>query len=196
MHKEIVFNNSNLKFFGTEEDDKAPKAKGKISDLEQKRHEHWNRRYPSNKIKTTRYNIFNFIPITFLLQFTKVINVFYLFNMILQSIPEVSTNDWFYTLIPLSAMVSLGMVKEFVGEYKRWKEDKQSNAMPALVLNGNLNKATEDSRQRKRESDYDNYIKININRPISNTSINSPSKVNISLDKTLKLPDHYRLDTN
>ena len=116
-------------------------------------HEHWNRRYVSNKIKTTRYNVFNFIPITFMLQFTKVINVFYLFNMILQSIPEVTTNDWYFTLMPLSGMVSLGMIKEFIADYKRYKMDRTANGMPTRLVNGQLNKATQDSRQRKREAE-------------------------------------------
>ena len=63
-------------------DDEAPKASSKVHHRADS-HEHYSRKYVSNKIKTTRYNVFNFLPITFLLQFTKVINVFYLFNMIL-----------------------------------------------------------------------------------------------------------------
>ena len=144
-----------VNFFGQSTDhDNAPRAsiKSKVGDSGLEMHEHWNRRYPSNKIKTTRYTWYNFIPITFFLQFTKVINVFYLFNMILQAIPSVSTNDWIYTAFPLSAMVSLGMVKEFVADWKRYKMDKESNAMPARRLNGFLNPATQDSRQRKQES--------------------------------------------
>ena len=109
-------------------------------------HEHYSRKYVSNKIKTTRYNVFNFLPITFLLQFTKVINVFYLFNMILQSIPEVTTNAWYYTAIPLFSMISLGMVKEFMADYKRYKMDKTANGMPTRRLNGSLGKPTRDSR--------------------------------------------------
>ena len=46
-------------------------------------HEQWNRVYPSNRIKTSRYTWWNFVPISLLLQFTKVINCFYLFNTIL-----------------------------------------------------------------------------------------------------------------
>ena len=151
-------------------------------------HEHWNRRYVSNKIKTTRYNVFNFIPITFMLQFTKVINVFYLFNMILQSIPEVTTNDWYFTLMPLSAMVSLGMMKEFIADYKRYKMDKTANGMPTRVLNGLLNKATEDSRQRRSESREQA-------KRLRQGSAESPGGVNITIDKgSLDLGDHYRLD--
>ena len=150
-------------------------------------HEHWSRRYPSNKINTTRYTWYNFVPITFFLQFTKVINVFYLFNMILQAIPEVSTNDWYYTAVPLAGMVSLGMAKEFIADYKRYKMDKESNASPARVLNGNLNSPTEDSRQRKREP---TIFDIGLS-----PSINSISNVNISLgNKGCDRGDHYRLD--
>ena len=153
LHSRELF--SSVNFFGkSAHEDDAPKSsvKSKVGDHGGEMHEHWNRRYPSNRIETTRYTWDNFLPITFFLQFTKVINVFYLFNMILQAIPSVSTNGWQYTFVPLLGMVSLGMAKEFVADYKRYKMDKESNAMPARVLTGGINRATEDSRLRKREA--------------------------------------------
>jgi len=43
---------------------------------------------PPNSIKTTKYNVFSFLPITFFLQFAKVVQTFYLINGILQAIPS------------------------------------------------------------------------------------------------------------
>lgn len=94
-----------------------------------------------------------------------------------------STNDWYFTLMPLTAMVSLGMIKEFIADYKRYRMDKTANAMPTRVLNGKVNRATEDSRQRKREADLG-----------KKRSLNDVNSVNISLDKGLEGSDHYRLD--
>ena len=92
--------------------------------------------FPTNKVTTTRFNIFNFLPITILLQFTKVINVFYLGNAILQSFPSVSTNDPLFTIIPLSILIFLGVLKEGLADYKRYKIDKTTNAAPVHRLTG------------------------------------------------------------
>lgn len=98
--------------------------------------EHQQTSYPSNKVRTTRFNIFNFLPITIGLQFTKVINVFYLGNAILQSFPSVSTNDPLYTIIPLSILIFLGVLKEGLADYKRYKIDNMTNAAPVMRLTG------------------------------------------------------------
>ena len=92
--------------------------------------------YPTNKVTTTRFNLFNFLPITIALQFAKVINVFYLGNAILQSFPTVSTNDPLFTIVPLSILVALGVLKEGLADYKRYKIDRETNAAPALRLTG------------------------------------------------------------
>ena len=97
--------------------------------------------------------------------------------MILQAIPEVSTNAWYYTAMPLSAMISLGMAKEFLADYKRYKMDKTSNGLPTRRLNGGLSKATKDNRFIKQNSSFKN----------------ESQSINISLDKTVNLSDHYRL---
>ena len=80
--------------------------------------------------------------------------------------------------MPLSAMISLGMAKEFLADYKRYKMDKTSNALPTRRLNGELRKATKDNRFIKQSS---SSIKV------------SHESINISLDKTVNLSDHYRL---
>ena len=97
--------------------------------------------------------------------------------MILQSIPEVTTNAWYYTAIPLFSMISLGMVKEFMADYKRYKMDKTANGMPTRRLNGELSKATKDNRNIRN----------------SDSRKNESGSINISLDKTMNLSDHYRL---
>ena len=40
-------------------------------------------RYPGNKIHTTRYTWYNFVPIALLIQFTKVSNSFYALGAVL-----------------------------------------------------------------------------------------------------------------
>ena len=78
--------------------------------------------------------MFTFLPVTIFLQFTRVTNVFYVFNAILQSIPSVSTNNPLATIIPLSVIVIVGIIKEAVVELKKWHDDKTINAMPFRKL--------------------------------------------------------------
>ena len=101
-------------------------------------HEQWNRKYPSNQIKTTRYTWWNFAPIALLLQFTKVVNCFYAVNTVLQSIPSISTNDPIYSVLVLITLIIIGMVKELLADMKRFKTDKLSNALPTQLLTGKL----------------------------------------------------------
>ena len=48
-------------------------------------------------------------------------------NAILQSIPEISVNKPIGSILPLSGVVIAGILKEFLVEIKRWKEDKIVN---------------------------------------------------------------------
>lgn len=92
---------------------------------------------PSNRLKTTKYNIFTFLPITFFLQLTKVVNLFFLINGVLQCIPGISTNNPLTTMIPLSFVILLGILKEAVVEIKRFREDRAFNAHFASKLCAN-----------------------------------------------------------
>jgi hypothetical protein len=91
-------------------------------------------RNPLNTLKTTRYNIFTFFPVALFLQLTKVVPLFYLMNGIIQALPATGLNNPLATLIPLSFVILLGIIKEFVVEIKRWKEDKKFNSTVSFRL--------------------------------------------------------------
>ena len=91
-------------------------------------------RYPSNRISTTRYTWYSFLPIALLIQFAKVSNTFYAIGAVLQSIPSISTNDPLATIIPLAYVVAVGMLKEFLADYKRYKSDKKTNQTLCSIL--------------------------------------------------------------
>ena len=63
-------------------------------------------------------------------------NTFYLIGAILQSLPEISTNDPLATIIPLAYVVAVGMLKEALADYKRYKADKKTNRHPVTVVQG------------------------------------------------------------
>ena len=99
---------------------------------------------PSNKRKSTRYTWWNFFPIALAIQFTKVVNLFYCGTAIMQCIPSIQTNSPAAVLVPLSFVISLGILKELIGELKRYKEDKTVNACPVIKMapDGTLQKTT------------------------------------------------------
>jgi phospholipid-translocating ATPase len=47
--------------------------------------------------------------------------------MILQAIPQISTNAWYFTGIPLSFIIGLGILKEGLADLKRYQQDKLVN---------------------------------------------------------------------
>jgi len=69
-----------------------------------------------------------------LLQFTKVVNDFYVVNAILQSMPAVSVNSPWATIIPLAYVILIGMLKEAIADYKRYKQDKKSNSTLCRIV--------------------------------------------------------------
>ena len=89
-------------------------------------------------MKTTRYSWFSFIPIALFLKFTKVVNGFYVVNTVLNSIPQISTNDPIFAFTVLAILIFIGMLKEGLADWKRFKTDKLSNAQPTQRLTGRL----------------------------------------------------------
>lgn len=85
------------------------------------------RQGPYNGRKSTRYNFFTFLPAIFLYQFTRVTNCFYVLNAVLQSTPSISLNNPLASIIPLSFIVLVGMMKEVVVEARRYMQDRKIN---------------------------------------------------------------------
>uniref|UniRef100_A0A8C4GYB0 Phospholipid-transporting ATPase n=1 Tax=Dicentrarchus labrax TaxID=13489 RepID=A0A8C4GYB0_DICLA len=68
--------------------------------------------YANNAIKTSKYNIFSFLPCNLFEQFRRLANAYFLFLMLLQLIPQVSSLSWFTTAVPLILVLSMTAVKD------------------------------------------------------------------------------------
>ncbi|XP_053743815.1 phospholipid-transporting ATPase ID isoform X1 [Synchiropus splendidus] len=90
--------------------------------------------YASNCIKTSKYNLFTFLPINLFEQFQEVANTYFLFLLILQLIPQVSSLSWFTTIVPLALVLSITAVKDASDDYFRHKSDNQVNNRQSQVL--------------------------------------------------------------
>uniref|UniRef100_A0A671X575 Phospholipid-transporting ATPase n=1 Tax=Sparus aurata TaxID=8175 RepID=A0A671X575_SPAAU len=73
--------------------------------------------HPSNCIMTSKYNIVTFLPVNLFEQFQEVANTYFLFLLILQLIPQISSLSWFTTIVPLALVLSITAVKDATDDY-------------------------------------------------------------------------------
>ncbi|XP_059110179.1 phospholipid-transporting ATPase FetA isoform X1 [Peromyscus eremicus] len=90
--------------------------------------------YPDNTIKTSKYNLFNFLPMNLFEQFQRLANAYFLILLFLQLIPQISSLAWYTTVIPLIVVLSITGVKDAIDDVKRHQSDKQVNNRSVLVL--------------------------------------------------------------
>ncbi|XP_042543919.1 probable phospholipid-transporting ATPase IM [Dipodomys spectabilis] len=95
--------------------------------------------YADNRIHTSKYNILTFLPINLFEQFQRVANAYFLFLLILQLIPEISSLTWFTTIVPLILVITMTAVKDATDDYFRHKSDNQvNNRQSEVLLDGRL----------------------------------------------------------
>ncbi|NWX44435.1 AT8B2 ATPase, partial [Steatornis caripensis] len=90
--------------------------------------------YANNCIKTSKYNIITFLPVNLFEQFQEVANTYFLFLLILQLIPQISSLSWFTTIVPLVLVLTITAVKDATDDYFRHKSDNQVNNRQSQVL--------------------------------------------------------------
>ncbi|XP_075869053.1 phospholipid-transporting ATPase ID isoform X2 [Nelusetta ayraudi] len=97
--------------------------------------------YASNCIMTSKYNIITFLPVNLFEQFQEVANTYFLFLLILQLIPQISSLSWFTTIVPLALVLSITAVKDATDDYFRHKSDNQvNNRQSQVLIRGSLQK--------------------------------------------------------
>ncbi|XP_062898968.1 phospholipid-transporting ATPase ID-like [Mobula hypostoma] len=95
--------------------------------------------YVNNRIKTSKYNIFTFLLINLFEQFQRIANAYFLFLLILQVIPQVSSLSWHTTVVPLVLVLTITAVKDAIDDYFRYKSDNQvNNREVTILLDGKL----------------------------------------------------------
>ncbi|KAH6646172.1 hypothetical protein BKA67DRAFT_526309 [Truncatella angustata] len=103
----------------------------------------------SNTIRTSRYNVWNFLPKQLIFQFTRLANFYFLCVGIPQTIPGLSTTGSYTTILPLLFFVCLTIFKEGYDDYKRHRLDKLENANITTVLGKPRPQATPIVKSRK-----------------------------------------------
>ena len=89
------------------------------------------RRFPSNKISTAKYNCITFLPLNMFEQFTKMANFYFLMLTLLELIKPISDSGGVPTMaLPLVFVVSVSMIKDIFEDKKRHKSDNEENLRP------------------------------------------------------------------
>uniref|UniRef100_A0A8C9TER1 Phospholipid-transporting ATPase n=1 Tax=Scleropages formosus TaxID=113540 RepID=A0A8C9TER1_SCLFO len=75
--------------------------------------------FQTNAIKTSKYNLFTFLPLNLFEQFQRIANAYFLFLLILQVIPAISSLSWFTTVVPLVLVLLVTAVKDASDDFVR-----------------------------------------------------------------------------
>ncbi|KAM5308871.1 phospholipid-transporting ATPase IK isoform 6-T6 [Glossophaga mutica] len=97
----------------------------------------WQRKkYKDNTIHTAKYNFFSFLPLNLYEQFHRMSNLYFLFIIILQGIPEISTLPWFTLFTPFVCLLVIRATRDLVDDIGRHRSDRTINNRPCQVLVG------------------------------------------------------------
>eukprot|EP01060_Flectonema_neradi_P034818 TRINITY_DN6234_c0_g1_i2.p1 TRINITY_DN6234_c0_g1~~TRINITY_DN6234_c0_g1_i2.p1 ORF type:complete len:1050 (+),score=201.27 TRINITY_DN6234_c0_g1_i2:167-3316(+) len=96
--------------------------------------ENANKGLPSNHLKTSKYEWYNFLPLNLWLQMNKVANMYFFMNMVFSLIPGVSPVFPVTTIIPFVAVIGVASIRDAYEDWKRHKEDNKANSKKVQVL--------------------------------------------------------------
>ncbi|XP_063815240.1 phospholipid-transporting ATPase IC-like [Pseudophryne corroboree] len=91
-------------------------------------------KYAKNEIKTSKYNIITFLPLNLWEQFQRIANVYFLFLLIIQTIPAISTVSWYTTFVPLVIVLGITAVKDMADDIARHRLDNTINNRTCEVI--------------------------------------------------------------
>uniref|UniRef100_A0A674NHW8 Phospholipid-transporting ATPase n=1 Tax=Takifugu rubripes TaxID=31033 RepID=A0A674NHW8_TAKRU len=66
----------------------------------------------TNTWLTSKYNFFTFLPLNLFEQFQRIANAYFLFLLVLQVIPQISSLSWFTTVVPLVLVLTVTAAKD------------------------------------------------------------------------------------
>ena len=87
----------------------------------------------SNELKTTKYSIYNFLPLNLFEQFHRFANVYFVFIAILNFVPQVGAIDPYLALGPPIFILTVTAVKDGYENYRRYKSDREINCTLSKV---------------------------------------------------------------
>ena len=90
--------------------------------------------YCSNGIHTTKYTALSFLPKNLFEQFHRFANIYFVFIVLLNFVPQISAIQPFVSMIPVIGILAVQAVKDLIEDYGRRKNDAQINDSPCQVF--------------------------------------------------------------
>ncbi|XP_039482821.1 phospholipid-transporting ATPase VA isoform X2 [Drosophila santomea] len=98
--------------------------------------DHPNGQFVGNKIRTTKYTLLSFIPKNLLEQFHRVANLYFIFIVLLNWVPEISAFGKEVAMIPVLFVLGVTAVKDLFEDRRRRASDKRINNTTCRVYDG------------------------------------------------------------
>lgn len=76
-------------------------------------------KFCTNEIRTSRYTLWNFLPLALMIQYTKVANISWTIVVILNSIKEIAVNSPVFIGSIMTIVLLIGITKEGITDYSR-----------------------------------------------------------------------------
>lgn len=112
--------------------------------------------FSSNYVSTTKYKIWNIVPLNLFQQFHRLANLWFLVVSVFQLLPlDISPTNKFATLLPLCCVLLVTFCKDAYEDYKRWADDRRINHQLCEILEGDAF-----AEIRWRDVAVGNYIRI------------------------------------
>jgi magnesium-transporting ATPase (P-type) len=105
--------------------------------------------FASNRISTSKYTMWNFVPKNLFEQFRRAANIYFLFMAVLQLIPYFGVNNPFLTLAPITFVLAATAAKDAYEDHKRHQQDNAMNMSKTMTLQRwkNVNTSTQPQEQ-------------------------------------------------
>jgi phospholipid-translocating ATPase len=97
--------------------------------------EHPNKKFKKNEVKTTKYTLITFLPKNLFEQLHRFANIFFLFILFLNWIPQINAFAKEVAMLPVLFVFSVTAVKDAFEDYRRYHSDKKINNQKAKIFN-------------------------------------------------------------
>ena len=100
------------------------------------KHEHPNRRYLDNYVRTTKYTVLSFLPKNLFEQFHRFANLYFLFIVLLNWVPAINAFGKEISMLPVIFVLAVTAIKDIFEDRRRYLSDKRVNNLTCRVYNG------------------------------------------------------------
>ncbi|KAF8328106.1 uncharacterized protein EI90DRAFT_2926464 [Cantharellus anzutake] len=91
-------------------------------------------RFPRNKVRTSKYTLFTFLPKNLAEQFSRIANLYFLVMVVLSIFPAFGAAAPQISMLPLVFIISVTALKDGIEDYRRAQQDDLVNNSPATKL--------------------------------------------------------------